>query len=136
MQKKNSSQTIFTIGIVAACGLFLSVFTGCYYDNEEDLYPGQNCDTSDVRFSNVIVPILDNACMQCHSNAQAPTAGNGISFEGHANLIAYLNVAEETFLGAVRHEPGYPQMPKNGNKLSNCDIRKIEIWIENGKLNN
>jgi len=27
-------------------------------------------------------------------------------------------------------------MPKGGNKLSDCDIRKLEIWIIKGKPNN
>jgi hypothetical protein len=38
--------------------------------------------------------------------------------------------------GAVNHSSGYSSMPKNGNKLPQCKIDEIRIWITNGALNN
>jgi hypothetical protein len=54
----------------------------------------------------------------------------GISLEGYNNVV---NIADDgRLLGVVRHEAGYPAMPKNSPKLPDCDIRQLEIWIENG----
>lgn len=124
-------------GIALFSGLFLFFSTGCYFDKEEELYPGAVCDTSDTRYSVVLQPIIQAQCLSCHSNSQAPVAGNGVSFEGYTNLTNYLNgPGQEIFLGAINRLPGFPQMPKNSPPMSDCDVRKIEIWIEKGKQNN
>jgi hypothetical protein len=39
-------------------------------------------------------------------------------------------------LGAIKHSPGYSQMPKNEAMLVDCDIQKIETWITEGALQN
>jgi hypothetical protein len=137
MRERIKNGAVVLWGIVSIfSGLFLFFSTGCYYDNEEELYPGGQCDTTNTKFSAVIQPILEANCLSCHSNSQAPVSGNGVSFEGYSNFYNYLSTGQETFLGAIHRDPGFPQMPKNGPKLQECDIRKIEIWIENGKQNN
>ncbi len=37
---------------------------------------------------------------------------------------------------AINHTIGYPQMPKNAAKLSDCNIAIITKWIKEGCLNN
>lgn len=126
-----------TIKTAAVLLLLLPLFTeGCYYDNEEELYPNTTCDTTNVTYSAVIQPIFSNRCYPCHSNATAGNAGNGVSFEGYANLSGYLSTGAPTLLGSIRHENGFTPMPQNAAALSACDIHKIEIWINQGYPDN
>jgi hypothetical protein len=106
----------------------------CYYDNEEALYPSVNatCDTANVTFSGTIVPLLDNNCLSCHSNAMAASAGNGIRLEDYANVQSRAAVIS----GSINHSGTHSPMPKNGSKLKACLITQFDIWLRNGTPNN
>ncbi len=104
----------------------------CYYDNVEDLYPEQPfCDTTNVTFANDIYPIINNNCVGCHNNT---FASGGVNLESYDNIILVAN--NGSLMGAVKHQSGWSPMPKNGNKLNYCSIRKLEIWINDGTPNN
>jgi hypothetical protein len=90
-----------------------------------------SCDTSVVRYSTSIIPILQNKCIGCHSGA-APQ-GN-VDLTTYANVKSYVTLGK--FAGAVNHTPGFYPMPKYGPKLPDCDIAKIRIWIAAGSPNN
>ena len=109
--------------------ILLTIFGSCYYDNEEDLYPEleQECDTVNVNFIGTVEPMLAANCLACHSNANAATFGNNLAIEDYQDVVNL----QQAILGAIKHEPPYSPMPKNGNKLNNCLIRQFEIWIEN-----
>ena len=123
------------IGAIAVLTLVLVGSGGCYYDNEQTLYPSNGCDTANVKYSNQVTYIVSNKCYSCHSNATAPLSGNGVSFEGYANISAYLAISG-AFLPDIKQTVGSDPMPKNQPKLSDCEIRTIEIWIQNGYPNN
>ncbi len=114
--------------------ILIMLGTACYYDSEEDLYPRlqQACDTSQVTFSGSIVPMLDNHCWACHSNASAPAFGNNIALEDYADVAA----ATEAVMGAIRHESPWSPMPKNSAKLDACLISQFEIWVRDGAIEN
>lgn len=82
------------------------------------------CDTQLVKYNSHIAQVMTNNCLGCHSGAA--TSGGGI------NLETYTNVRNETLNGkllcSINHAGGCSAMPKNGSKLSACDIRKVEIW--------
>ena len=63
---------------------------GCYYDNEEHLYPNLEtaCDTTQVTFAATIRPILQTHCYACHSSAQSSAFGGSIDLENFARLKA------------------------------------------------
>lgn len=107
--------------------------TGCYRDNEADLYPENgSCETTGVTYAATVVPILQsNGCMSCHSGG-APS-GN-ISLEGYANVKA-VAISGKLF-GSISHSGGFAPMPQGGNKMSNCNINKIKAWIDSGSINN
>jgi hypothetical protein len=107
------------------------IFSGCYYDNEIDLYGNVECETADMSFANDILPILEKDCYQCHSIAA--NFGN-ITLEGFDNLSKHVNSGR--LVGAISHDGGYSPMPKGGAKLLDCEIAKIESWIQSGALNN
>lgn len=106
----------------------------CYYDNEQELYGNEQCNTDNVSYSTDIVPILERNCQLCHSSSTAAVLGAGFNLEGHENLLILVNSG--AFVGSVRHDAGWSPMPKGGGKIPDCDIRKIERWIEDGSPNN
>jgi hypothetical protein len=123
----------------AGCLIVLMIFAisfalqGCYYDVEEELYPASdsNCDTSSVTYSQTVVPLLNNNCMSCHSQASAQ---GGIILEGYANVKTYADNGR--LLGAVKWDAGFSPMPQGGNKLNNCAILQLETWVNAGAPEN
>ena len=63
--------------------LVVSLFPSCYYDVEEDLYPGY-CNTAQVEYEKHIVPFIELRCATpgCHI---AGGVGNG-DFSTYAGL--------------------------------------------------
>ncbi|MFA5417341.1 MAG: hypothetical protein WC341_02675 [Bacteroidales bacterium] len=117
--------------------LFIAFFTlvilnACYYDSEEALYPQNNtCDTTNVTYSKSVFPIISANCVGCHT---------GFGANGNTRLDSYDNVVTAanngSLLGTIQHQSGWPGMPKDMNKLDDCSIKKIEIWVAAGTPNN
>ena len=105
--------------------------TSCYNDNAEDLYGVSNCDTSAVTFSQDVSIILENSCTGCHGNI-APVAG--LNLKGHANASA-AGLDGSIMDRVSRPASDHLAMPPGG-PLSDCDIDKLRIWIDQGALNN
>ena len=114
---------IFEKKILPFC-LSLIVLQACYYDNEEELYPGFSaCDTTNVDFGNEIQPIINTNC--AISNCHVP--GMGL-----VDLTTYSGVIGIVDNGSLEQRVIIQKdMPPSG-PLNNCDIKKIETWIING----
>lgn len=112
----------------------LSVFliSACYNDNEEDLYPQQvTCDTSNVTYSITILPVIQGNCNVCHSSA---SPSGGVITDNYTGLsIVALN---GKLWGTINWDQGYSHMPQYSSKLSDCNLKKIKIWIDAGAPNN
>lgn len=108
-------------------GIFL--VQGCYYDVEEELYPANTvtCDTANVTYSGTVKSIIDANCNVCHSQASAQ---GGVVLDTYTTLKNFGTSGALT--GTIRHESGYSAMPKDGNKLNDCNIAKIEKWVASG----
>lgn len=118
-------KTCIAIGVI----VFMQ---SCYYDVEDELYPqAAPCDTTNVTYSNTVWPIINSNCTSCHSGS-AP-AGN-IRLEDYNDISAAAN--NGSFLGVIKHEPGWSPMPKGGGKLNDCEIAQIETWVNQGAPNN
>lgn len=117
--------------ITSTALLLVIAMTGCYYDNEETLYPAGDCITTAISYVEDIEPIIQQNCYSCHS-AAANTAN--ITLEGHAKLAGY--ALNGRLVGAIQHKPGFNAMPEGAAKLSDCNIAKIETWAMEGALNN
>jgi hypothetical protein len=89
------------------------------------------CDTSNVKYSTHIKPLIQNACQGCHN---AANAGGGIDLSAYSGVKAIADNGK--FFGSVSHNSGYSPMPKNGNKLTDCQINMVKIWINKGALQN
>lgn len=116
--------------------LFLVAGAGCTFENEEEYYADLQCDTATVTYSASVRPILQNACYACHASGTANTAGAGINLEGYPALKAFVVDNTGLLVGSIRHLVGFSPMPKSAPKLSECDIRKIELWIIQGAQDN
>jgi hypothetical protein len=116
--------------------MFCIFAAGCYYDNEEELYPVatgtvQICDTAAYSYTLTIEPIIVSNCNKCHSIRSAPSLGGNIITEGYANLSALAKTGK--LIGAVTHDKRYSAMPKGAAKLSYCDITFIKRWVADGE---
>lgn len=89
----------------------------------------EGCDTADVRYSVQISSFMDTYCTGCHN---ASNASSGVRLDNYANV--QMNAMNGKLLGVLTGQ-GYPQMPPNGS-VSNCDLRTIELWIQDGAPNN
>lgn len=123
-------KTFFWVAITTAA---LSL-TACRYDNAEDLYTSAPCDTTNITFSGTIVPILATHCYSCHNEANYVSSGQSKLLEGYINVVDY--VGDGSLLGSIKHQGGYAAMPDGAAKLSDCDIQKVELWINAGAPNN
>ena len=118
---------LLTISLLTA-----SVFIGgCYYDVEEEIYPTLECETANVTYSEVVLQLLEDNCLVCHS--AAANFGN-INLEGYDNVKK--RVDDGLLIGAIRHEAGFSPMPQGAPQLVECNIEKIEAWIADGAPEN
>ena len=132
MQKKINILLLFVVIV------FISFITSsCYFDKEEILYPETPCDTiTKFSYSNDVVPILSVNCYSCHSLVNAPIYGENLVLEGYANLSRFLNDEPDVLLDAMKQNGKALKMPRDGSKVSKCDISNIEVWIKQGQRNN
>ena len=113
--------------------------TGCYYDTEEELYPDSGstiCDTVSVSYANDIVPIVSSKCSNpsCHAGVNAAA---GIPLETYAGVKAYLDADKALFISSIIWDGNASNMPKGASaKMSDCNIKTIRAWINNGYPNN
>ena len=100
--------------------------------NPDDIVdPTSNCDTTEVSYSDLIVPLIYDQCQDCHSGEQ-PLGGVFLnSYEGVKK-----EVDNGRFYGALSWDPSYENMPQGGEKLSACDLAKIRAWINAGAPDN
>jgi hypothetical protein len=131
MIKQFKYQALKSLLIAAMLTALLGI-NGCYYDDEENLYPQiGGCETTNITYSGTISQIMSGNCNSCHSGS-APE-GN-VKTDNYTDLKT---IADNGKLwGVVNHETGFSQMPKDRPKLSDCDLSKIRIWIDGGALNN
>ncbi|HYH14250.1 MAG TPA: hypothetical protein VD794_03460 [Flavisolibacter sp.] len=131
---KQRNPTFWLLGL-------LIFIVSCSKSNEESEQNNGNpnngggsgtCNTSDMKFSADIVPILQSNCYACHSNANQSISG--INLEGYSNVKA--RVDDGRLVGAITHASGFSPMPQGGSKLSDCNINKIKSWVASGAPNN
>lgn len=127
---KKNFLAIITAAI--SLGIIGSTNSGCTFKNEEDHYANIGCDTTSVTYASTIAPIFNQSCTSCHSGG----GGSLPYLDNHADIADYLGQKPTELQARINHEPGFAAMPQGGSKMPVCDIRKIEIWIAEGYLNN
>lgn len=117
---------------VTTCLLFALVFlfSGCYNDKQEILYPGSttapDCATVPSKFAADIYPLITSKCAipDCHD----ATASGGNTFQNYSQISS----KKDRINVRVIMEKS---MPPAGALLPD-EINKIKCWINNGALNN
>lgn len=123
-------KNLFVMAILST--LVVWSITSCYYDNEEELYPNPvECDTTNITYSGTIVPILENNCYSCHNSVNQQ---GGIVVDTYDDLRVVIDNGR--FRGAINHLDGYSPMPQGGDKLNECNLTKINLWLDNDAPNN
>jgi hypothetical protein len=117
---------ILTLFVIFFIGSFSQ--TSCTYDQIE---PNTVCDTTIVAtFSGVVQPILENYCTNCHSGSN-PQGDIDLSSWAATEVYALSG----SLVGSIARENGYSEMPKNSNKISECEIQKVRKWVLAGSKN-
>lgn len=114
--------------ISAVC--FIGYVSSCSKASEDTLAPTQ-CDTTGMKYSTDILPIISSNCYRCHASG---IGTGGVDIEGYTNVKKRVDNGD--LIGVITHAAGYPPMPYDAAKLSDCDINKIRAWINNGAPNN
>lgn len=90
-----------------------------------------NCDTAIFTYTGAVKPIIDAKCAGCHNPS---SLGGGIDVSAYTGLRTV--ALNGKLYGSITQQPGFSPMPKNGIKLSDCEITQINKWITAGSLNN
>jgi hypothetical protein len=115
--------------IVIISGVIIS---SCRTENLEHILSEQ-CDTTSVSFEWDIFPIMEMHCNDavCHGGDLPQRQIDLTHYEGVSR------VAENSLLiSAITHEEGYEPMPLGSEALSDCKIKKIKAWINQGYPDN
>jgi len=107
----------------------------CKKSSEDKLavLTASTCDTTLVKYSADIIPILQAKCYRCHGNGNTGGSG-GILLEGYTNISKW---AGNGFLvGNTSRFPGYVAMPYGESRLPDCEVNKIAAWVHQGFKNN
>jgi len=99
----------------------------CANNNEFDLYGVVECDTIDITWESSIAEILQNNCVVCHG---PETSYNNVRHDSYEAELIVVN--DGRLRGVVNHHNGYVQMPFDRPQLPECELQKINIWLDNG----
>lgn len=117
------------LGTVTGALLFL---LSCSKDKESDQVTPDppECVTTDMSFAGNILPIISANCQGCHG--ATPSAPFSLTNYAEVKVVA----DDGRLIGAITHASGFTPMPQNGSKLSDCNIAKIQAWVDQGKKDN
>lgn len=108
------------------------LMASCYNDKEAILYPETNCvPPATPSYQADVTPIMSQYCTSCHSGT---FASGGVLLDSYPEVKKYVDNGK--LIGSITWASGVSPMPKNGNKLSSCNIGKIQAWVTAGALNN
>jgi hypothetical protein len=115
-------------------GLLILLISGCRNEKREVIEGSSTAyqcnEARTIRYSQDVVPILQYACIGCHSGSSPQ---GGISLDTYDRVKAVAQTGQ--LLGSIKHSPGYRPMPPSG-KLPDSTICIIETWIQQGMQNN
>lgn len=126
--KRNNLSLIITLA------LSLLAFASCENNNELDLYGTEPCDNTALTWDTGISEIFSAYCVYCHNKVVHYKDVRHDIYQEELKVIA--DDGGDRLRAVINHEGGYKQMPFELPKLSDCNIEKIETWLDNGALEN
>lgn len=120
--------------VLISAVVIIASFSGCYYDNMEELYPeliiNNNCDTTIApTYSGNVSQIIANNCLSCHATG----LGNPYELDNYQGLAAV--AASGQLVGAIYRQAGYQAMPPSA-PMDECQKVLIRKWVDAGHPNN
>lgn len=117
--------------------LTTAIIAGCTYSHGDDqvAVPCENATTALASYASVVSPIFDLNCRTCHGATVYQSLGGFVNFSDRQHLVDYNTTRPNYILCCINHA-GCDNMPKGGNKLSDCDIARIQAWFDAGLPNN
>ncbi len=94
-------------------------------------YCSEACNPDNFAFSADIFPLISANCKGCHSGNDP---SGGVRLENYTTIKAAAD--NNSLYGSVAWLSGYSPMPKDGFRLTDCNITQIKNWIDNGAPNN
>jgi hypothetical protein len=90
-----------------------------------------DCDPTQLSFAANIQPVVELACVGCHSGAD-PDGGVALTTYAQIQTIALDGSLMHSLLGTG----GYSVMPDNTYGLPACNISQFQLWVNAGAPNN
>ncbi|MEE9437507.1 MAG: hypothetical protein V3V14_00820 [Saprospiraceae bacterium] len=111
-----------SFSFIAILFLGLVLTTSCNGGDDE-------CKTEDLTYTNFGKSFLNGNCASsgCHDSDALPAVGKMDNYENAKTFIDFGRIK-----GAINHLEGFSNMPKGGDKLSDCNISKLEAWVDAG----
>ena len=121
----------------AAIGILVSL-GGCYNNSYNKLYPATPavCDTTSITYLHDIAPIIAANCYGAGTSCHNTGGISGFDYTTYSGVVT--NIISGALLNDINFTPlrGNNNMPKDANKLAQCDINKITRWINEGYPDN
>lgn len=121
---------IVTVNIVIAA-FFIMPLLSVSCSKDENTGPTHPCDTIELTYSGIILPLLEQNCFECHGNGNSR---GGQTLDTYDDVYAI--AMNGRLYGVVNHINGYPFMPYNREQLDSCSLHFINNWIDEGAPNN
>ena len=123
----NRKILFFTIAIVG----MMCWLGSCSKESADRLAGNTTCDTTNVSYSQQILPILQDNCYTCHQGSNPPS---GIDLSDFTVLQAHVKNGD--LKSAVTHTGSVVPMPYGLPMLPSCEVNTIVAWVDQGALNN
>ena len=111
----------------------VALFTGCFYDKEELLYPAPPCDPTGSTYSATVSPIISSRCVSCHGSPLTPTAvpksenfdkiSLNRSLEIYKERLGNMNGMEINIVGSFKEEEIIPLIEKYIASLPSSNVK-------------
>lgn len=89
------------------------------------------CDTTNFTYAAAVSVTINTFCKGCHNPA---SLGGGVDLSTYASVKT--QAINGRLLGSITYTTGFSAMPKGSNKLSDCQVRQVQKWIQAGAPNN
>src|SRR5258708_15193935 len=123
---------IILAGSICFATIMLGV-AGCSKQSEDVLSAKSGaggCDTTSVKYTADIVPILQSNCYECHGNGTSSGSG-GILLQGYSHLAPW--AGNGTLAGCVTHAP---RSEEHTSELQSPDHLVCRLLLEKKKNTN
>ncbi len=107
------------------------VTNACVNNNEQELYPDTFCDTTDITWQNTVAEILQRNCVECHGPDRSY---NNVRHDSYESEMIVVN--DGRLRCVINHDSGCPQMPFQRGQLPECELKQINLWLDNGAPEN